>query len=215
MKNRSGRTVIDAAAEWVSEFDAIQSSMIEALIEIEPDSWSELTTPSYGDRVCVLDGEHDGEYGTIVEDNYDGESDLHCIEFDNKELGDAILSEDEFEVERDGFLPMWGWLWSFSDSTDNYWLEELDGIRLMSQCGLRIYEHDEWGYFFGIDGCGYSFMQEHWEPLYRARGLQWHDEEAEYERQMIKNRYKKVELGKDQFWIDEDDNVVEKVCVKS
>ena len=29
----------------------------------------------------------------------------------------------------------------------------------------------------GVDGCGYSFMNEHFLPLYRAMGLKWHDEE--------------------------------------
>ena len=35
------------------------------------------------------------------------------------------------------------------------------------------------GYFFGIDGAGYSFYEEHWIPLYKARGLQWHKENEE------------------------------------
>ena len=35
------------------------------------------------------------------------------------------------------------------------------------------------GYFFGIDGAGYSFYEEHWIPLYKARGLQWHKTEGE------------------------------------
>jgi hypothetical protein len=181
-----GKTVVDAAAEWVNGFNAVQHGMIEALMKAHLDDWNELTTPNYGDRVCVWDGENDGQYGVIVEDRYDKEPDLHRIEFDKKELGDAILAEDEFEVERDSLLPMWGWLWSFGNSADEYWLEELGGIRLMSECGFRIYEHEEWGYFFGIDGAGYSFMDEHWEPLYRARGLQWHDVKAEHKCQMLK-----------------------------
>ena len=74
-------------------------------------------------------------------------------------------------------FPMWGTMWSFHDSIDDWWLEECDGIRLMSECGFRIYYHQEWGYFFGIDGAGYDFYAEHWEPLYKARGLHWHDEE--------------------------------------
>ena len=206
-----GKTVVDAAAEWVNGFNAVRYGMIETLMKAFPNDWSELTTPSYGDRVCVWDGENDGQRGVIVEDRYDKEPDLHRIEFDNKELGDVILAEDEFEVERDSLLPMWGWLWSFGNSADDYWLEELDGIRLMSECGFRIYEHEEWGYFFGIDGMGYTFMDEHWEPLYRARSLQWHDEKAEHERQMLKMGYKKGKLGNKRVWLDKENNVVEEV----
>ena len=87
----------------------------------------------------------------------------------------TVMDEDE---EFDDYLPMWGTMWSFGDSTDDWWLEEKDGIEVMSKCGFRIYESDEYGYFFGIDGAGYNFYDEHWIPLYEARGLQWHEEEA-------------------------------------
>ena len=94
-------------------------------------------------------------------------------------------SPDEWEevtvpdgvIEPYGVFPMWGTMWSFHDSIDDWWLEERDGIRLMSECGFRIYHHQEWGYFFGIDGAGYDFYSDHWIPLYKARGLKWHDEE--------------------------------------
>ena len=74
-------------------------------------------------------------------------------------------------------LPMWGTMWSFGDSADDYWLEEEDGLELMAECGFRIYEQEDFGYLFGIDGAGYSFMEAHWIPLYKARGLHWHREE--------------------------------------
>ena len=45
----------------------------------------------------------------------------------------------------------------------------------MSECGFRIFESEEFGYFFGIDGAGYDFYEQHWLPLYKARGLKWHD----------------------------------------
>ena len=82
--------------------------------------------------------------------------------------------------ERDedaNYLPRWGTMWSFGDSADDYWLEEEDGLELMAECGFRIYEQEDFGYLFGIDGAGYSFMDEHWIPLYKARGLRWHEKE--------------------------------------
>lgn len=75
------------------------------------------------------------------------------------------------------YLPMWGTMWSFGNSADDYWLEEKDGLELMAECGFRIYEQEDFGYLFGIDGAGYSFMEAHWIPLYKARGLRWHREE--------------------------------------
>ena len=74
---------------------------------------------------------------------------------------------------------MWETMWSFGDSADNYWLEELGGLEIMADCGFRIYKSEEFGYFFGIDGAGYSFYEKHWIPLYKARGFQWHKENEE------------------------------------
>ena len=75
------------------------------------------------------------------------------------------------------YLPMWSTMWSFGNSADDSWLEKGDGLELMAECGFRIYEQEDFGYLFGIDGAGYSFMDEHWIPLYKARGLHWHREE--------------------------------------
>ena len=44
----------------------------------------------------------------------------------------------------------------------------------MADCGFRIYEQEDYGYIFGIDGAGYDFYEAHWIPLYKARGLKWH-----------------------------------------
>ena len=48
---------------------------------------------------------------------------------------------------------------------------------MLFRSGFRIYESEEFGYFFGIDGAGYNFYDSHWIPLYDARGLKWHREE--------------------------------------
>lgn len=186
MKN--GMTIREAARSWVAGMNSYPREMIETLMGAKPNDWHEVTMPREYDRVYIfdmpekdIDGndiEVDDFYGGIVEVKEDDDKVSYIIETE----GDAKieLTEDDFVVERDEYLPMWGWLWSFSDSADDWWLEEDRGIRLMSECGFRIYEHEEWGYFFGIDGCGYSFYNEHWIPLYKARGLQWHDERTEH-----------------------------------
>ncbi len=72
-------------------------------------------------------------------------------------------------------LPMWGTMWSFHDPCDIWWVEEGDGVEVLSLCGFRVYEHERYGFFFGIDGAGYDFYDAHWCPLYHARGLRWHE----------------------------------------
>ena len=171
---RQGMTINDAAHEWVREFNAIPQGMIAELMKHDIDSWYEVTKKSVGDRVYCY---HHNEYGEIV--GYDEDTELYTVELDSGE--EIQIIEGNMEVEYDDGLPMWGTMWSFGDSCDDWWLEEDEGIRIMSNCGFRIYEHEEFGYFFGIDGAGYDFYEAHWIPLYKARGLKWHDESAELE----------------------------------
>ena len=172
-------TVSDAAHEWVREMNAFPTDMIDRLMREAPEEWEEVTEPTIGDRVYVYElleewdtDEHEGE---IV--NLTGPDRIYLVELDD---GNSIqIGKEDFEVERDGSLPMWGWMWQFGDSADDWWLENEDGILKMSECGFRIYHHEDWGFFFGIDGCGYSFYDEHWIPLYKARGLKWHNTTTE------------------------------------
>ena len=168
---KAGMTVKEAAREWVNGFSKFPQDMIGKLMAMDADAWQELTMPKLCDRVCVTtlpenceSEECSGEITNLI-----SECDLYQITLDDGTI--IEISAEDFEVERDDSLPMWGWLWQFGDSADDYWLSNMGGIKLMSRCGLRVYEHDEWGYFFGIDGAGYDFYDEHWCPLYKARGL--------------------------------------------
>lgn len=184
-------TRLDAAHEWVREFNAIRDDML--LPFLNDGTLSEVTVPVVGNRVYAYHEPVEEPYGTITE--YDEERDLYTIEFDNGK--EAKLDPEDFEVERDDSFPMWSTMWSFGDSCDDWWLEEGDGIRIMSECGFRIYSHEEIGYFFGIDGCGYDFYEAHWLPLYNKRGLQWHDsrtDDPEYKPRDYDPVYKAYEL---------------------
>lgn len=175
--SREGTTVEAATREWVNEFNVVPREVLVKLMELNPDEVHEITPPVRGDRVYVFSGEREDRHGSIV--SYDEKADEYVIKLDSGE--EVKVDESGFEVERDSYLPMWGSLWTFGDSADDYWLEELEGLRAMAECGLRIYEQDDYGYLFGVDGCGYSFLHEHFIPLYRARGLKWHDPETEKE----------------------------------
>lgn len=199
--NKQGMTICDATHEWVRDMNAFPSSMIAQLMELEPDSWHEVTKKRSGDRVYCYDH---NEYGEI--DHYDEETEEYTVELEDGET--VQVSENDMERENYDYLPMWGTLWQFADSADNWWLEE-EGIRIMSECGFRIYEHDEWGYFFGIDGAGYDFYDAHWIPLYKARGLRWHDDAAEKEYQMLRKGYVKRKLGMNEYWFDGDQAITE------
>lgn len=177
-----GRTIREAAEAWVQTFNAIPQGLIQKLIQHDPDEVYEITPPGAGDHVYIYAGKHDGEYGEIVKRS-PTDDDVYIIELDGSDKK-IRLRKDDFEVQRDDYLPMWGWVWTFGDHIDEEWANgEYLGCHLqeMADCGFRIYEQEDLGLFFGIDGCGYDFYDAHWIPLYKARGLQWHDPEKEDE----------------------------------
>ena len=185
-------TIREAAEAWVREFDAYPQWMIGKIAGEGLENLYEITPPSRGDRVYIFD---DNEYGEIVGINEDGDEDEdrdedgdYKIELDS---GDTVFRDkSDFEItDQEGFLPMWGTMWSFHDSCDYeyYFGEHLGGNHLqeMADCGFRIYEYSDRDgneeTFFGIDGAGYDFYESHWIPLYKKRGLKWHEEESENE----------------------------------
>ena len=175
-------TISDAAHRWVGEFNAIPQILIAKLIKLDPDEVYEITPPGSGDQVYIMFGEYEGKYGNIIGlhdcgENEDENDSLYDIRVDGKDDVVIVLDRNNFEVQHDDYLPMWGTMWSFGDTADEYWLEKLGGLQIMADCGFRIYEQEDLGYVFGIDGAGYDFYSEHWIPLYKARGLHWHKEE--------------------------------------
>lgn len=190
---RAGMTIREVAESWVQEMNAFPNDMIEKLMSDDIDSWHEVTAPSICDRVYVYELPESCENHCGEIKNYLAEADMYLINLDD---GTTVeVGADDSEVERDSNIPMWGTMWSFGDSADDYWLEEMGGIALMSSCGFRIYESDDFGYFFGIDGAGYDFYEMHWVPLYKARCLQWHDPMTE-SGSFVMKEWRKAELYK-------------------
>ena len=180
---KKGMTIQEATERWVFRFNRFPQGMIEKLMKADPDSWQEVTRPSVGDMVNVFnlpEGCEDyDDNGKIL--CYLDESDTYRIRLEDGNVVEVRDSDFDICTYGQDALPMWGYMWQFGESVDDYWLEEKGGLQAMSDCGFRIYEHEEWGYFFGIDGAGYDFYESHWIPLYRKRGMQWHDPDAEDE----------------------------------
>jgi len=168
---KEGMTKLDACREWVREFNAIpQSLIVKAYMGDNIDDITEITPVSIGNY--VWSNEYQGQYEIIKINREKGTATIN-IDGKNKKV-----DIDDLSNEFDDFLPMWGTMWTFGDSCDEHWLEEKENRQIMADCGFRIYETEELGYLFGIDGAGYDFYEQHWLPLYEARGLHWHDENA-------------------------------------
>lgn len=169
----------EATELWVSrDMTRIPLSVIEKLNKISDyNDIVEITPIAKYSRVWSEEYRTEGEVIGITED--DNGNLTATVELDNGEQRDMAI-EDLSALYEDG-LPMWGTMWTFDDPCDCDWLADEDNLRKMAECGFRIYESEDYGYIFGIDGCGYSFFDEHWIPLYKARRLRWHDgEDTEY-----------------------------------
>jgi len=192
------KTIREACEHWVRGFNAIplnliikayQDDFFENIHEITPKKYycpecEEEYTEDEAENMDYLCNclkpmsfeEWLMKEGYFNYDNYSNE-DKEDIELEYEEYLDSF-EQPILEITEDyaDILPMCGVVWTFENKLDEDWAYE--HLEEMANCGFRIYESDELGLFFGIDGAGYDFYTAHWIPLYIERGLQWHDEVA-------------------------------------
>lgn len=168
-------TLREAAELWVNrDMTAIPMSVIEKLWQFSDyNDFNEITPVTKYSKVWSNEYQASGEVTDITE-NDDGNL-IATVDFGDEKQHEVPI--EDLSLENDEPLPMWGTMWAFDNPFDPDWLEDEDNMRIMAECGFRIYESEDYGYIFGIDGAGYDFYSEHWIPLYKARGLKWHDKE--------------------------------------
>lgn len=83
-----------------------------------------------------------------------------------------ILAPESEDVP---LFPAWGYVFVPENPLDIEWFYK-NYREVSEKCGFIVYETNEIGLYLGIDGAGYDFYQFHWLPLYKLRGLKWHDE---------------------------------------
>lgn len=169
------KTIREATEAWIREWDFIQKGLIQDAIREKAWVWNELTPLTVGDSVCFWDatnlkGETYDDYGEI--EKVEGEK----VVIRTSETGERVVADkDNVEVEGRDWFPAWNTLFQPKDSADENFIRE--NLQKVADCGFRIYEHDDYGIYLGIDGAGYNFYEEHWIPLYKVAGMHWNDEE--------------------------------------
>lgn len=165
----------DACRAWVEGFNAIPGSVLERIMEYD-NSVQEITPVCMSDRVRVFFNEYAGECGEVIGTNVDNTEGLCEIKLDNGEI--ITMHSDDIEViEQEGWLPIWGTLWTMGEQIDEDWLTGRyceSHLQEVADLGFRIYESDDFGILIGIDGAGFDFFEAYWYPLYKLRGLHWH-----------------------------------------
>lgn len=165
---KTNLTIKEATQHWVYGFNAIPTAMVARLMTTSHEEWEEVTLPIIGDTVYVYDEDTNGTITAQSEDGYQILLDTGtCL----------TVTADNFTLVQNDILPCWGTMWNFGEGVDENWIENGSGLQALSESGFRVFYHEDFGYFFGIDGAGYDFYQAHWIPLYITRGLNWHNQE--------------------------------------
>lgn len=82
--------------------------------------------------------------------------------------------EEEQEMVFTG-PPMWNTWFIPRDSICRQFIESHE--EEVAKCGFTIINYGGVFFALGVNGCGYSFKDAHFKPLYELEGLKWHDEE--------------------------------------
>lgn len=172
----SKMTLKEAVELWVNrDMIAIPMTVVEKLQQFSDYADIEEVTPiTKYSKVWSSEYQELGEVSEVILN--DDKELIATVDFENGETHDVPI--EDLSPEEDSSLPMWSTMWAFSDPCNSNWIDDEDNQRKMAECGFRIYESEDYGYIFGIDGAGYSFYDSHWLPLYKARGLHWHNEEG-------------------------------------
>jgi len=154
----------DACKRWINrDFNAIPGSLIEKAYPVE--------TLNDGEGLELLAG---GRYecpdcGIDSDEIFDEPTNRYRCE-----CGWEGTFEELNHVGAEYAYPAgWGTLFNPSNSSDDDWLR--DNAQEVAKVGFLVYDCDETGILLGIDGGGYDFYEAHWTPLYKLRGLRWHD----------------------------------------
>jgi hypothetical protein len=163
------KTEMQATKQWVDSFSAIPGSLIERAYKGE--GMEDLQLLAGGDLVSdCCDAELKSE--TVLSPAWRAGAPDTVEHFCSK----CNLDCDVHWTGAQYAWPAgWGTLWIPCDMDLSWFKEHSDDV---AKLGFIVYESDECGILLGIDGGGYDFFEAHWLPLYRLRGLKWHDEKA-------------------------------------
>lgn len=167
-------TIREAAEQWIDQFDRVPASVIEKMAQADEamnyydsDSLRLVAGPRIACIWCgaTYEGEHSLEQLHELDQSRRGEPCPFC------EGNSGDQWERGFPVN--AFPCGWSTLFAPRDGLDREWvLEHADAV---AGLGFFVFESEDYGCLLGIDGAGYDFYDAFWIPLYRLRGLHWHE----------------------------------------
>lgn len=161
-----------ATRSWVDQFDAVPASIItkmalcdREMADYDSDSFRLASSPTLACEWC----------GEVQED-------VNALDIDRARERCAALAcqrcrkKEGLTYTRPDYFPCsWGWLWA-PPRQDLDWF--LANRHRVSSLGFYVFESDDYGILLGIDAGGFDFYEAYWIPLYKLRGLCWHERAA-------------------------------------
>lgn len=197
-------TELEACRAWVGGFSAIPQGLLEKAYRDFDEREGHCDLLAGGERKsdCCDAGVSDkmppmcADCGRVIDDEtiYVGaDGQTYCSATHEQDAGgeadaDCRGPEDgpwccqcgqscshHWEGNTDGAFAMWGTMWA-PEKWDQDWIR--DHADEVAGLGFLVYDEEECGILLGIDGAGFDFYEAFWLPLYRLRGLQWHEAPA-------------------------------------
>lgn len=147
MLTRTYKTKDDCVSLFINDdFNAVDSTIVTDF----PD-WTE-----HWGFVTDYDGDSEDDRDDI--DWYDEDNELMWTYF----WGDSYTG-----------APMWNTWFVPNEGFLDHWCE--CNLKKVIDCGFVAVMRDGEFYGLAINGCGYSFRDAHFTPLYDALGIKWHE----------------------------------------
>jgi hypothetical protein len=163
-----------AAESWIDQFDRVPASVIEkmaqsdeAMTYYDSDSLRLVASPRIECTGC--DATYEGERTLKELHELDQAGRGEACPFCEHNAGDDWMRGCPVNA----FPCAWGTLFTPRDRLDCEWV--LEHAQAVARLGFFVFESEDFGCLLGIDGAGFDFYDTFWIPLYRMRGLQWHE----------------------------------------
>ena len=171
--------MVEQAKKWADQFTNVPQQLLTDLIEAKGTYWEDLCQPLYRVSCKMLD--NDGECSFIQDIS---KKDIEGLYDNNKEeifedCGESNTNDEESfascdpSYEREDNIPMWGTLFQ-PPYGDRDWFRDM-AQTIYEETGVLVYENEHYDILLGINSCGHCFYQSYWIPLYKLRGLKWHE----------------------------------------
>ena len=163
----------EATEKWVNGFNGIPLELIVKAYKDDIENIYEVTPITVGDRVWSNEEQEEME---VLEINVD-EGTCEVVSYSDETF---TLELGDISRENEDYFPMWGRMWTFGESIDNWWLEDEDNQRKMLNVGLEFMNVTSWVMYLELMVLDIVFMmsigfhyteQEDWNGTIKNKNI--------------------------------------------